>query len=75
MLQPEFGKSFDYGFVYDPEWIPGLSVNADYYRILLNNLIVSGPGIAQTILTQCFNTQGADLRQYLPRDRTARSSS
>jgi iron complex outermembrane receptor protein len=57
-LQPEFGKSFDYGFVYDPEWIPGLSVNADYYRILLNNLIVSGPGIAQTILTQCFNTQG-----------------
>ena len=58
VLQPEFGKSFDYGFVYDPEWIPGLSVNADYYRILLNNLIVSGPGIAQTILTQCFNTQG-----------------
>jgi outer membrane receptor protein involved in Fe transport len=57
-LQPEFGKSFDYGFVYDPEWIPGLSVNADYYRILLNNLIVSGPGTAQTILSSCFNTQG-----------------
>jgi iron complex outermembrane receptor protein len=57
-LTPENGKSFDYGFVYDPEWIPGLSVNADYYRILLNNLIVSGPGIAQTILTDCFNTQG-----------------
>ena len=35
-----------------------MSVNADYYRILLNNLIVSGPGTAQTILTQCFNTQG-----------------
>jgi iron complex outermembrane receptor protein len=58
VLQPEFGKSFDYGFVYDPEWIPGLSVNADYYRILLDNLIVSGAGTAQTILTQCFNTQG-----------------
>jgi outer membrane receptor protein involved in Fe transport len=57
-LQPEFGKSFDYGFVYDPSWLPGLSVNADYYRILLDNLIVSGTGIAQTILTQCFNTQG-----------------
>jgi hypothetical protein len=57
-LTPENGKSFDYGFVYDPEWIPGLSVNADYYRILLNNLIVQGPGIAQTILTDCFNTQG-----------------
>jgi len=58
VLQPEFGKSFDYGFVYDPNWLSGLSVNADYFRILLNNLIVSGPGIAQTILTQCFNTQG-----------------
>jgi outer membrane receptor protein involved in Fe transport len=58
VLQPEFGKSFDYGFVYDPNWLPGLSVNADYFRILLDNLIVSGPGIAQTILTQCFNTQG-----------------
>ena len=57
-LLPEFGKSFDYGFVYDPEWIPGLSVNADAYRILLNNLIGGGIGSAQEILTQCFNTQG-----------------
>jgi len=59
VLQPEFGKSFDYGFVYDPNWLSGLSVNADYFRITLDNLIVSGAGIAQTILTQCFNTQGA----------------
>lgn len=58
VLQPEFGKSFDYGFVYDPSWLQGLSFNADYYRIILNNLIVSGAGTAQTILTQCFNTQG-----------------
>ena len=58
VLQPEFGKSFDYGFVYDPNWISGLSINADYFRILLNNLIVSGPGTAQTIVTSCFNTQG-----------------
>ena len=57
-LQPEFGKSFDYGFVYDPEWISGLSINADYYRILLNNLIVQGANTGQTILTDCFNTQG-----------------
>ncbi|MEP6483904.1 MAG: TonB-dependent receptor, partial [Rudaea sp.] len=58
VLQPEFGKSFDYGFVYDPNWLPGLSLNADAFRILLDNLIISGPGTAQTILTQCFNTQG-----------------
>jgi len=53
-LQPEHGKSFDYGFVYDPNWLPGLSVSADYYRIVLDNLIVSGAGIAQTILTSCY---------------------
>jgi outer membrane receptor protein involved in Fe transport len=58
ILLPENGKSFDYGFVYDPEWVPGLSVSADYYRILLNNLIVFGSNTAQTILNQCFNTQG-----------------
>ncbi|MBS0591701.1 MAG: TonB-dependent receptor [Proteobacteria bacterium] len=53
-LQPEHGKSFDYGFVYDPSWLPGLSVSADYYRIVLNNLIVSGAGTAQTILGLCY---------------------
>ena len=58
VLTPENGKSFDYGFVYDPNWLSGLSVNADYFRITLDNLIVSGAGTAQTILTQCFNTQG-----------------
>ncbi|MBS0581855.1 MAG: TonB-dependent receptor, partial [Proteobacteria bacterium] len=53
-LQPEHGKSFDYGLVYDPNWLPGFSVSADYYRIVLDNLIVSGVGIAQTILTSCY---------------------
>ena len=57
-VQPEHGKSYDYGFVYDPQWINGLSLNADYYRIILDNLIISGPGIAQTILTQCFVSGG-----------------
>ncbi|MHB8680307.1 MAG: TonB-dependent receptor plug domain-containing protein [Rudaea sp.] len=55
-VQPENGKSFDYGFVYSPHWVDGLTVNADYYRIVLNNLIISGAGTAQTILTQCFNS-------------------
>lgn len=53
-LLPENGKSYDYGFVYDPSWLPGLSVNADMYRIVLNNLIVSGTGTAQTILNKCY---------------------
>ncbi|HEX6832149.1 MAG TPA: TonB-dependent receptor [Rudaea sp.] len=59
VLEPEHGKSFSYGAVYDPAWIPGMSLNADYFRFMLNSLIVSGAGIAQTVLTQCFNTGGA----------------
>lgn len=51
---PENGKSYDYGFVYDPSWLSGLSINADYYRIVLKNLIVSGSGTAQTILDKCY---------------------
>ena len=35
----ESASRFDYGFVYDPGLAAGgLSVNADYFRILLNNL-------------------------------------
>src|SRR3954469_1074258 len=36
-LGPEFGKSFDWGIVYDPHFIEGLSVSADYWRLYLNN--------------------------------------
>ena len=73
-LQPEHGKSYDYGFVYDPTWLSGLSVNMDYYRIVLDNLIVSGIGTAQTIINKCFtegvlcsalirNPSGSDIGQ------------
>jgi outer membrane receptor protein involved in Fe transport len=59
-LKPENGKSFDFGFVYDPHWIEGLSVSADVYRVYLNNDI-AGIG-AQTVLNLCFQGQ----LQYCP---------
>jgi outer membrane receptor protein involved in Fe transport len=55
-LTPEHGKSFDYGFVYDPHWLPGLSVSADIWRVYLNNQI-SGL-TAQEALTLCFLQNG-----------------
>jgi outer membrane receptor protein involved in Fe transport len=55
-LTPEFGKSFDYGFVYDPHWIPGLSVSADLWRVYLNNEISSIT--AQNALNLCFFQNG-----------------
>jgi outer membrane receptor protein involved in Fe transport len=52
-LGPEFGKSFDFGVVYDPHWLDGLSVSADLWRLYLLNTIT---GIAaQTVLDLCYN--------------------
>jgi len=54
-LGPETGKSFDFGVVYSPQYVPGLSVSADMYRIYLDNVITAVG--AQTILNQCFAGQ------------------
>lgn len=51
-LKPEYGKSFDYGFVYNPSYIPGFSVTSDLWRVLLNNTITQIG--AQTVLSSCF---------------------
>ena len=56
-LGPELGKSFDFGIVYDPHWLEGLSVSADVWRLYLLNTI-TGIG-AQTVLNLCFNGASA----------------
>jgi outer membrane receptor protein involved in Fe transport len=53
-LGPEVGKSFDFGAVYSPHFVPGLTVQADVWRIYLDNVIVPGVG-AQTVVDACFN--------------------
>ncbi|MGH8118621.1 MAG: TonB-dependent receptor [Rhodanobacteraceae bacterium] len=52
-LGPEKGKSYDFGVVWSPKFVPGLSTNVDFWRIYLNNEITAISG--QTILTACFN--------------------
>ena len=51
-LGPELGKSFDFGVVYSPHFVPGLSASVDFWRIYLNDTI-TGAGV-QTVLNQCF---------------------
>lgn len=51
-LKPEHGKSYDYGFVYDPSYIPGFSVEADLWRVTLTNTITAIG--AQTVLSSCY---------------------
>ncbi|MGH8156198.1 MAG: TonB-dependent receptor domain-containing protein, partial [Rhodanobacteraceae bacterium] len=60
-LGPEQGKSFDFGIVWSPKFVPGrLSVAADWWRIYLNNNITGVS--ANTVLTACFN----GLTQFCP---------
>ncbi len=59
-LGAEHGKSFDFGAVYSPHFVPGLSVTADIWRIYLNNIIT--PLGAQSVVNLCFNGQ----TQYCP---------
>lgn len=53
-LQPETSVSKTVGFVYSPGWAQGLSLNADYFKIELQNSISSIGG--QTILNACYST-------------------
>lgn len=52
-LQPEEGKVFTYGVIYDPSWLEGASVSVDLWRVYLNDTI--GTVGTQTILNNCFN--------------------
>jgi iron complex outermembrane recepter protein len=51
-LKPETSKTYTFGFVYSPSWLTGFNINADYYRIRVNNVITLPA--ADAILTNCY---------------------
>lgn len=51
-LQPEKGKVFTWGVVYDASWLPGFSTTADLWKVYLNDTI--GTVGTQVILNNCF---------------------
>lgn len=64
-LKPEKGTSFDYGLVYSPEYVPGLSVNLDWWKVKLNDLIQ--PISAQTVADLCYNDNNSPYCSYIHR--------
>jgi iron complex outermembrane receptor protein len=52
-LKPESSLSRTVGFVYSPSQVPGLDVNADYFKIEITNAL--GTVGFQSILSGCFN--------------------
>ena len=50
-VKPEKGKSYDFGIVYSPSYLPGLSTTVDVWRVNLNDTITS-VGL-QSLLNLC----------------------
>jgi iron complex outermembrane receptor protein len=57
-LKPEVARTNTWGFVYQPDWLPGFSTNADYYQISINNVISSISGGSQAVEQICVASQG-----------------
>ncbi len=64
-LQPEFGRSFDFGAVYSPHFVPGLSLSADVWRLYLNNAITTID--AQTAANICFSNNSSPFCSFIHR--------
>jgi outer membrane receptor protein involved in Fe transport len=64
-LQPEFGRSFDWGAVYSPHYIPGLSASVDIWRIYLNDRITTIN--AQTTANACFSDNSSPFCAFIHR--------
>ncbi|SES67041.1 TonB-dependent receptor plug domain-containing protein [Thalassotalea agarivorans] len=56
MLQPEEADTFTVGLVYEPSFVDGLSLTADYYSIEIDNAIAQVS--SQYIVDQCLDAAG-----------------
>ncbi len=57
-LRAETGKSYTIGGVFQPSFVPGLSISVDYYDLTVDNVITSVA--AQTIANQCYDLATID---------------
>jgi iron complex outermembrane receptor protein len=57
-LKPETSKSMTAGFVYSPSWLTGFNINADFYRIRVDNIITLPS--AESILLNCYQLNEAN---------------
>ncbi|MEQ4575141.1 MAG: TonB-dependent receptor [Gammaproteobacteria bacterium] len=64
-LKPEKGTSYDYGIVYSPEFVPGLSVSLDWWKVKLDDVIQDIS--AQTVANLCYNDENSPYCSYLHR--------
>lgn len=64
-LKPEKGTSYDYGIIYSPDFAPGLSINVDWWKVKLDDLIQEIS--AQTVADLCYNDESSPYCSYIHR--------
>jgi outer membrane receptor protein involved in Fe transport len=62
LLNEEVGTSWTLGAVFQPRWVPGLSISVDYYSIEIENIIASLAG--QNVINQCYDDPGGITNPY-----------
>lgn len=64
-IKPEQGKTYDFGLVYSPSWVPGLSTTVDLWRVNLNDTITAVA--LQSLLNLCA-AGSTEYCQYIHRN-------
>lgn len=66
-LEPELADTHTIGMIFEPTFIPGLSISADYYSIDVGGAITTLA--AQDIVTRCFDGNAALCSQIVRNDQ------
>ncbi len=62
LLNAEVSDSYTIGAVFEPTFVPGMSLSIDYYNIEIENVIFTLN--AQTIIDQCYDAPGGIDNQF-----------
>ena len=65
-LDPEESDTTSFGFIFNPEFLPGLSLSADYFDIEVSGAIADAT--PQFIFDQCLDTGAAEFCDAVNRD-------
>lgn len=68
-LKPEKGKSINLGFVYDPDWLPGVSTSVDFWHIYLTDTLTAIT--ANTVVDACFNDNSNPYCSFIQRNNAS----
>ncbi|MCZ8325740.1 MAG: TonB-dependent receptor [Sphingomonadaceae bacterium] len=59
LIQPEKADTFTVGAIFQPDFVPGLTLTVDYYNIKVNQAITAAT--PADVLTACFGTNPASI--------------